>query len=150
MPLSVYRNNSSEKFKKHYLRVKLKGNNKNTLGIGAKVSIYQKGKIQYLQAMPNRGFQSSSDHVMVFGLGDNTSIDSLSVVWQDDKKQVLKNPKANAEIFLEQKNANLTQTYPDEAKSLPFSDITTQTGLDYIHVENDFVDYNRDATLKQM
>jgi len=150
MPLSVYRNHTSEKLKKHFLRVNLKGADKNTLGIGAKVYLYQQGKTQYLQAMPNHGFQSSSDHILVFGLDNNPGIDSVVVVWQNDKKQTIKNPKADTELVLEQKNANQPYISKPTATNRYFTDISAQSGINYTHVENDFVDYNRDATLKQM
>ncbi|MBA4853723.1 VCBS repeat-containing protein [Emticicia sp. BO119] len=150
MPLSVYRNNSSEKLKKHFLRVNLKGADKNAFGIGAKVFLYQQGRIQYLQSMPNHGFQSSSDHILVFGLDKNPVIDSLTVIWQNDKKQTIKNPKADTDLVLEQKNADQLYSYRPLANSKYFTDITSQSGLNYTHIENEFVDYNRDATLKQM
>jgi hypothetical protein len=150
MPLSVYRNHSSEKLKKHFLRVNLKGADKNTFGIGAKVYLYQQGKKQFLQSMPNHGFQSSSDHILVFGLDNNPTIDSLTVIWQNDKKQTIKNPKTDTDLVLEQKNANQTYSYKPSVGTQYFKDISAQSGLNFTHIENGFVDYNRDATLKQM
>ncbi|WP_337043091.1 VCBS repeat-containing protein [Emticicia sp. 17c] len=150
MPVSVFRNNTIEKLKKHYLRINLKGNTHNAFGIGAKVYLYQQGKTQYLQSMPNHGFQSSSDHILIFGLDNNPNIDSLAVIWQNDKKQVIKNPKANTELVLEQKNATQTVSFAPTRLKQYFADITGQTALNYTHTENDFVDYNRDATLKQL
>ncbi|RYU94990.1 VCBS repeat-containing protein [Emticicia agri] len=150
MPLSIYRNNAVEKLKKHFLRVNLKGIDKNTLGIGAKVYLYQQGKMQFLQSMPNHGFQSSSDHILVFGLGNNPTIDSLTVIWQNDKKQTIKSPKADTDLVLEQKNANETYIVKPPVATRYFADISEQSGLNFTHAENGFVDYNRDATLKQM
>jgi enediyne biosynthesis protein E4 len=150
-PLGVFRNQSVEKLKTHFLRVKLKGAGKNPHAIGAKVYIHQKGKIQYLQQMPNRGFQSSSDLNLVFGLGVNPLIDSLTVIWPDDKTQSFKNIKGDIELTLNYTDAKDTWKLPapPTAKS-PFHDFTTPSGLDFKHEENDFVDYNRDGLLKQM
>lgn len=150
-PLGVFRNQSVEKLKTHFLRVKLKGAGKNPHAIGAKVYIHQKGKIQYLQQMPNRGFQSSSDLNLVFGLGANPLIDSLTVIWPDDKTQSFKNIKGDIELTLNYTDAKDTWKLPapPTAKS-PFHDFTTPSGLDFKHEENDFVDYNRDGLLKQM
>ncbi|WP_259015497.1 VCBS repeat-containing protein [Emticicia fluvialis] len=150
MPVSIYKNHTVEKLKKHFLRINLKGQNKNTLGIGAKVYVYQQGKIQFLQAIPNHGFQSSSDHILIFGLDNNPTIDSLTVIWQNDRKQTIKNPKADADLVLEQRNANQAAIQTLATQTRYFTDITAQSGLNYQHIENDFVDYNRDATLKQM
>jgi hypothetical protein len=147
-PVSIYRNKENETLKNHYLRVKLKGTAKNLDGIGSTVKIYQKSQCQTLQQMPNRGFQSSVDLTLNFGLGQNPAIDSLVIIWNDDKKQVIKNPKSDQLLVLDYKNANQLFKFQSLETSLPFTDITTQT-LDFNHVENDFVDYNRDLLLKQ-
>lgn len=147
-PVSIYRNKENETLKNHYLRVKLKGTAKNLDGIGSTVKIYQKSQCQTLQQMPNRGFQSSVDLTLNFGLGQNPAIDSLVIIWNDDKKQVIKNPKSDQLLVLDYKNANQFFKFQPLVTSLTFTDITTQT-LDFKHVENDFVDYNRDLLLKQ-
>lgn len=155
-PLSVYRNNSTETFKKHHLRVTLKGTGGNPQAIGARVYVHQPGRTLYQQQMPNRGFQSSSDHVLVFGLGDKAQIDSVTVIWPDrvngtDQKQVLKNVKPDGTLALEAKNANQTWMMPlPPVVAKPFVDETSTSGLTFRHQENSFVDYNRDGLLKQM
>ena len=101
-----------------------------------------------LQQMPNRGFQSSVDLTLNFGLGQNATIDSLVIVWNDDKKQVIKSPKADQLLGLDYRNANQTWKYIPPVISTQFTDITDQV-IDFQHIENDFVDYNRDLLLKQ-
>lgn len=150
-PLSVYRNQSVEKLKTHFLRVNLKGTSANPNAIGAKVSAYQKGQMQCLQQMPTRGFQSSSDLTMVFGFGKNPQIDSLVVIWPDDRKQTLTNVRVDTELALNHANArDLWKFTPPQFTNLPFNDLTSTSGLDFLHEENTFVDYNRDGLLKQM
>ena len=149
--LGVFRNQSVEKLETHFLRVKLKGIGANPHAIGAKVYVYQKSQTQYLQQMPNRGFQSSSDLNLVFGLGENAQIDSLTVIWPDDKKQSLKTVKADTEITLDYKSAKELWKIPfPKVTVAPFKDVTGTSGLNFLHQENDFVDYNRDGLLKQM
>jgi hypothetical protein len=147
-PLSVYKNKTNEVSKNNYLTVKLRGTAKNLNGIGAKVTIFQNNGIKVLQQMPNRGFQSSSDHQMVFGLGENATIDSLHILWTDDKVQVLKNPKANQVLTLDYSNADRTFVYSVIKNNGYFKDITTST-LNYLHHESNFIDYDRDVLLKR-
>ncbi len=147
-PLSVFKNKTNEVSKNHFLTVKLKGTAKNLNGIGAKISVYQQGSTKLLQQMPNRGFQSSCDHQMVFGLGDKATIDSLKIIWTDDKMEVIKNPKADQTLTLDYKNANQFFKEVLSTKSLLFSDISTNT-LTYAHQESAFQDYDRDVLLKQ-
>ncbi len=150
-PVSFFKNRSSEKLKNHFLRVKLAGTPLNRQGIGAKVRVYRHGaEPLLLQQMPNRGFQSSSDHVLVFGLGQNAAIDSVSVLWPDDRMQTLKAVKADTELALDVTKADRKFTAPPLTHSLTHS-FTHSDVLPYRHVENsDFVDYNRDPLLKQM
>jgi enediyne biosynthesis protein E4 len=147
-PLSVFRNKTNEVSQNKYLRVHLKGSGKNTFGIGAKVAIYRGKEVLFQQQMPNRGFQSSSDHQLVFGLGASDKIDSLIVTWSDDKKQVFKKVQVNTTLTLKQSDAVMVKESIKVPESQLFTDITNQT-LDYKHTENEFVDYNRDVLLKQ-
>ena len=147
-PLSVFKNKTNEKTKNHFLTVKLKGIGKNLNGIGAKVTVYQQGASIVLQQMPNRGFQSSSDHQMVFGLGEKATIDSVKIIWPDDKMQVLKSQKADQTLTLDYKNANQLFKEIIPVKMPLFADISANT-LTYTHLESNFQDYDRDVLLKQ-
>jgi hypothetical protein len=149
-PVSIYRNKTNEKLQRNYLKIRLKGYEKNVFGVGAKVSIFQKGEQQVLQQLPNRGFQSSMDLSLNFGLGKNATIDSLVIIWSDDAKQTLRNIKANQTLTLEHAQAKERFVYktPNNLKPLLVNH-TVQSGWKYTHVENDFVDYNRDGLLKQ-
>ncbi len=149
-PVSILKNQSVEKNKTNFLKVNLKGYAKNTLGIGTRVKLYQKGKAQTLEQMPNRGFESSVDYSMVFGLGQSQQIDSVVVVWIDGKKQIIPNPKVNSTIILDYKNANLIHIASQNTDNQRFVDITNESNLLFQHKENYFIDYDRDVLLKQM
>jgi hypothetical protein len=170
----VYRNNTEKFEKNNYLKIKLIGEGKNTQGIGAKVkltlktnenitnpSIQNFGKIAYLEQVPARGFQSSIDPTMNFGLGKNSVIDSLTVVWSSGKRQVIANVKTNQQLILEEKNAQFpTNQTAEVAKifsisaDLPaqtvFQDITNQVDISFQHVENEFNEFNRERLMPQM
>src|SRR3989449_9126691 len=88
-PAAIYRNRARELSKNHYLRVVLRGSGANTAGIGAKVVIKQGGTTQLLEQMPTRGFQSSVDPRLHFGLGGSTQVDSLLVTWPGRRSQTL-------------------------------------------------------------
>lgn len=148
-PVSIYQNQSVEKHKTNYLKIKLEGTGLNKNAIGTRVSVYQNGQMQLLQQMPNRGFESSVDLNLVFGLGNNSMIDSLVVVWPTDRKQIIHKPRANQLLTL--READATQIWkPAVVQDKPiFQDHTVASGLNFRHTESNFVDYNRDALLKQ-
>jgi enediyne biosynthesis protein E4 len=150
-PASVYRNTASDKSGNHWLRVKLKGYARNLHGIGTKVYAYNNGKMQYLQEMPNRGFESSVDHVLVFGFSEGvSSIDSLQVIWPDDRMQNIRNIKLDQEISLSHDLADQTWAKTERVAGKSFIDVSTSSGLDFKHQENAFVDYYQNPLLKQM
>ena len=87
---SIWQNNTlnskqkPETPKPNYLTVQLKGKGLNTYGIGAKVWVYSKDTIQYLENQPVRGFQSCvTPGILHFGCGVANNIDSVSVRWPD-------------------------------------------------------------------
>ncbi|TAE28308.1 MAG: RNA-binding protein [Cytophagales bacterium] len=149
-PTQIYQNGSVEKHKTNFLRVKLNGNARNLNGIGARVMLYAGGTAQTLEQMPNRGFESSSDHVMVFGLGTITKIDSVVVRWYTDKQQTIRNPKTNSTLTLNIANATQAWQPASNNPNAQFADETAQSGLQFKHTETEFVDYDRDALLKEM
>lgn len=105
LPAFVYENQNNKKSTNRYLQVKLEGSGMNTQGIGAKIILYNKGKRQYLEQMPTRGFVSSVSPILHFGTGVDQTIDSLLIVWQSGKQQLLNNVTTNQQIVLQEKNA---------------------------------------------
>jgi hypothetical protein len=67
----------------HYLQIELEDTfSNNRFGIGSKVEIYCKDQIQTVENMPVRGFQSSLNGALHFGLTSN-KIDSINIIWPD-------------------------------------------------------------------
>ncbi|SHN11859.1 VCBS repeat-containing protein [Mucilaginibacter sp. OK098] len=117
-PAFIYQNEANKQLSNHYLQLKLEGAGKNTQGIGAKVTIYVKNKMQYLEQMPSRGFQSSVSAILHFGLGKDKQVDSLRIVWQQGKQQVIKNVKADQQLTLNEKNASGSYQAPVPIKTI--------------------------------
>ncbi|MEP7252437.1 MAG: VCBS repeat-containing protein [Ginsengibacter sp.] len=139
-PAMIYKNNAP---KKNFLSISFKGEGGNTFGIGSKAYVFQKNKMQYEQLMLTRGFQSSSDTRLHFGL-DSSGVDSIIIVWPDQKFQVLKSITINKQLIVEQKNAGGIFIYDDHFKpaSALFSSITDSVKLPWKHREDNFQDYN--------
>ncbi|MGF7083073.1 VCBS repeat-containing protein, partial [Mucilaginibacter sp. UYCu711] len=117
-PAFIYENQATSQNKNHQLSIKLAGADANTQGIGAKVILYAGNKMQYLEQMPTRGFQSSVSPVLHFGLGQNKQADSLRVIWQRGKTQLLKNVKADEQLTLNEKDATAITAKPKVVKPI--------------------------------
>ena len=146
-PASIYRSHAREQNGNSYLTVALKGAGKNTAGIGAKVIVKATGVSQLLEQQPTRGFESSVDPRLHFGLGKATQIDSLTVIWPDRRYQVLTNLAVNRILTLSQSDAVGRWTYPRPATARLFADITNQVRVDFKHEEDTFFDYNREPLM---
>jgi hypothetical protein len=87
-PLSIYRNNADSG---QAIIVRLKGTASNRWGIGATVRLRAGGRLQAGYLTLARGFMSSSDPTLHFGLGDADIIDELEVAWPSGLKQAFTN-----------------------------------------------------------
>lgn len=159
MPCFVYRNESRQLHpENNYLRVSLQGEGKNSTGIGAKVTIHYNGnKLAYQEQMPMRGFESTVDQRLTFGLGRNARIDSVVVLWPDGKKTLLPDVMPDQQLLIKQSEA--AKAHPPEilhnASFAPMpvallSEMHDNTGIDFMHRENSFIDFDRDRLLFQM
>src|SRR5436190_3618110 len=136
---SIYRNNSEKLVKNNFLKIRLKGQEKNQWGIGSKVTLYCNGNKYYQELMPVGGFESSVDPVLNFGVGKKSVIDSVVVVWANDKMQTLKNVKANQTISIDIKDAAGMWTYDSTAAAPSY--FATQPAFNFTHRENQFNDF---------
>ena len=154
MPVFIYRNKSRSKFaENNYLKVILDGQGNNKLGVGTKVTLKAKGKIFYQEQIPNRGFQSSVDNRLNFGLGKLQTIDTLIVDWYYGKQTVLTNIAVNQTIKVVESEAKITKVeliVNSLKKETVFTEVTSEIALAYSHKENRFVDFDRDPLLYHM
>jgi len=158
MPAFVYRNNSVELHPENkWLKLVLQGEGINHFAIGAKATVYYDHTLAYQEEQPIRGFESSVDSRLNFGLGKAKSIDSVVVEWPLGKRTVLKTPKVDQIITLREQDAiTAPAAHPAAAISgtaaapRPLFTPTTAVGLDFVHRENDFNDFNRDRLLFSM
>ena len=145
-PAMVYENRISEttEEKPHFLAIKFAGAEKNRNGIGAIVKVFQKGITQTFDNNPFRGYISSQPCVLHIGLGNNPVVDSIVVLWQGKLKQTLIKPAPDQTITVDIKNAasNIGTEIPFIVTDSWFTNITNQSGVNYLHQQRDYVDFN--------
>ena len=152
MPPFIYKNKSIELLKENnYLKVKLIGEKNNINAVGAKVTIKSDEQIFYLEQSPIRGFQSTVDNIVHFGLGRISNIDSLIVDWYYGKRSVLTNISVNQTVVISESEAQKPELKEEQKnnKSI-FKNVSEIIDLDYLHVENTYVDFDRDRLLYHM
>lgn len=133
----------------HFIKLKLNGDSLNTKGFGASIKLYSNGMKQVQEQNPVRGYFSSVDQDLLFGLGKENRIDSLVIVWPDQKMQVLKDLQADTMLVISWKQA--AQPIPQAMDTMPtlLADITAAVGIAYQHHDNIFNDFGRQRLLPQ-
>lgn len=144
---TVYRNNSEKNSGNHFLRIQLHDSGANKFAIGAKVMVEtSSGKKQFVEMQPVRGFQSSVDPVLHFGLGADSVINKIIVLWPDGKETSHINIKCNSLVKLTRNSISFTE--PVSIIPAPFfSDITVSGGINFVQHENKYVDFKHELLL---
>lgn len=150
----IYKNRTKELVpENHFLKIQLTGKDKNTAAIGTQVRLVAGDQIFYQEQMPNRGFQSSVDPRLNFGLGEINKLDEVQVRWPDGKITLLQNVVADTALVLkweEAKEAESGFAFFNKPVDLVFSKLDPNTILDYTHQENLMVDFDRDRLTYHM
>ncbi len=136
----IYENKSNEILDNHYLKVQLKGLRKNTFGYGAKVYVYAGGILQLLEQQPARGYQSSVSPVLYFGLGTNSMIDSVKVVWIGGQSETRYKVATDQLVIFDEKDADVKYIRP-QAKKPYFTEI--QPPFSFSHANKKVNDFKR-------
>ncbi|WP_238808597.1 VCBS repeat-containing protein [Emticicia aquatica] len=144
----IYKNRSNERSKNNFLTVKFNGKKPNLQGIDSKVWLFSDGKMQFQELNPYRGYESTMDTKLVFGLGKTPKIDSVVVEWSDGKRQTIFQPKANQVLIINY----LPQSYfPQKTTNeLLFNEIADKLGINYDHQENNFADFKEQVLLPHL
>ncbi|MEO6220565.1 MAG: VCBS repeat-containing protein, partial [Ginsengibacter sp.] len=149
----VYRNNIIEEKNKnnlavpHFLKIKLKGAQGNLEGIGAKITIWNNAKKQYAEQALQRGYLSSVDENIFFGLGNASIIDSLFIQWPSGKtgrKYVL---KADQLIVLKENEATKKNQIQPSPEAPLLQSVASEFQLNYKQEENEYLDFLYQFTL---
>ncbi|MFK8165150.1 MAG: VCBS repeat-containing protein, partial [Lewinella sp.] len=124
-----------------YLRLRLLGPASNTYGLGAKVTIEQVGGTQVQHLKTVRGYLSSVEPYVHFGLGDLGTVNRVRVVWPDGKESVIETPALNQLLTIDHKEAGSRLSPPEPAAPL-FREVTDEYfAQTFMQQENEFDDY---------
>lgn len=138
----VYENQQKEKY---YIRLRFSGPKSNINGLGTKVRIYSVSGMQYQQHYLARGYRSSMEPVMHFGLGQDSTVSKVEVIWPDGKAAVYHELKANQLIDVKYSDAG--ENGIDQTESQPQHFRNIKISPEVHHDENDMEDFMRAPAL---
>lgn len=149
-PALVYKNTANDKAQRSFVRIKLKGSEKNIDAIGAKIIVFANSGIRTYENTAVHGFQSSMLGPIEIGLY-RTKIDSAFLVWPDNTFEPIQ-LKENQTISFSFKPglpkfdyAKITGFIKNPTRKV--DNITASTGIDYVHKENPFNEFFREPLL---
>ncbi|WP_296621715.1 VCBS repeat-containing protein [Marivirga sp.] len=150
-PSSIYKSNAKTD-STHYLKVALEFEKPNRDAIGAKVQVFADGSQFYRQMMPSRGFQSSVDYNLHFGLGKISKIDSLKIVWPNKLSSVILQPAIDTLLSINYKNSTkekgkVETPFLKESKAQYFKQVKNVFKK---HEEDNHVDYYYEGLIMRM
>ncbi|WPP50710.1 VCBS repeat-containing protein [Catalinimonas niigatensis] len=143
----IYRNNTDSSTHR-FLKIHLKGKAGNIFGLGAKVQLYSGDSSLVRVQNPYRGFQSSMEPTLFFGLGEVKTIDSLMISWPTGEIQTLKQIRTNQTLTLDQTEAGLQKTANQKPEKALF--VKSKSQINFKHEENAFIDFKLQSLLPRM
>lgn len=150
-PASIYENTILNNEGVNFLKLSFKGNKENLFGIGTRVIINSSDTKQLQEIHPTKGWLSSSEYDMIFGLGKTKKIDKIEIRWPDGKVQFLENIDANQSINVDYANATTVAGDHLDNNSLKlFQALTKNTGITFKHSENSFIDFDYEKLMPRM
>ena len=137
---SLYENNTNSS---HYIEIKLQGPKNDKLGLNAKVYLYTdlSEPFQFTEFQTSRGFQSSVEPIIHFGLKPNEKPTKIEIIWNDGNQQIVSNINKSTLNTIAYKKQNENVEFQKEA--LIIKDISAETNLNYVHKEVIFDDYKK-------
>ncbi len=150
-PAFVYRNETNKRSENHFLKIKFNGYAENRFGIGSEVILRIKDRISTIQNFNTRGFESSIEPSLLFGVGKADVIDELQVIWPDQKVQVISNVNADQTIMLDHANARPKPLVFTEKPAAKYRDVSKSiVPANAVHRENQYNDFNYEGLLHRM
>jgi hypothetical protein len=146
----VYENRLYSEKKKEgipsFLDLTLIGSGANLRALGANVTLYNERGIQYQECVAYRGYLSSVDDIIHFGLGSARAVDSVVIVWPDRSMQILRQPAINQRLEVTYQPTVPTPGIGAVSQTL-LQQLRSPQGIVYQDKEEDFIDFNQQRTL---
>lgn len=150
-PALLYENRSATKETGLSYSVSLNGSQKNRNAIGSKILVYAGKSLMTYEKYPVRGFMSSMETPITVAAG-GAKVDSILVVWPDNTYSKVTDIKRKISVVYTPKlpvfnYERITHNVPETNKVV---NITKETGIDYLHVENRFGEFDREPLIPHM
>ena len=136
-PVFIYNNKATGNF----LKIDLVGPKQNTFGYGAKAIVYNNNSQQFAENTVTRGYFSSVEPGLFFGLGNDATVEKVEVIWPDGKVNTFENVRANKTLTAKYTKANSAVSKKEIPKGFLLEASPLSIGINFQHKENEFDEY---------
>lgn len=147
-PASIYKNTAADGNGGNWIKFRLEGPAKNPFALGTKIEFEKNGQTYTQELYNSRGYLSSMNYEVVFGLGEISSIENVKIIWPDQQVSVIPSFDVNSSYTINYDKAQKTTRQKIEttrsglAKKDPAS-----LGITFRHKENKHDDYKNQVLL---
>jgi len=138
----VYQNLSVEKELGNFLKVITKGDTSEEF---AKVKINVGNQSQIIEIKRVRGYRSAQENSALFGLGQNQTVDTVTIYWKSGMMEQKFNVPANTTLTFTK--ADATQRIQPAKGKIKYFAPSEIRGLDFVHKENVYDDFEEEILL---
>ncbi|HZJ35242.1 MAG TPA: VCBS repeat-containing protein, partial [Gillisia sp.] len=147
MTSQIFENKISTKAGSNFLKLKLIGKEDNTFGMGSKVWLFTNCVKQVVELQTTRGYESSVEPIVHFGIGNIQKVDSIQVFWPKGGLQTIYDVEVNQLLEVQQKIDDQVQPIPKEKPVPLLVSVNPSLQPNFTHKENDFDDFKREVLL---
>lgn len=144
----ILKNTILENTDNNYLKVKLKNNNPANK-LTSKVYIYYGDQLQMQEYSFVRGYESTMQECLFFGLSDYKMVDKIKIIWPDNNIQILESISTNQTLEIEYQKTNLSEEQSVASSPIMNKINPSDIGIDFVHTENEFDDFQKEILLPQ-
>jgi hypothetical protein len=131
----------NQKSQPNFIRFKFIGPDHNKMALGTKVYVYHGNECQYQQQYLTRGYRSSMEPIMHFGIGQDTVVLKIEVIWPDGKTSCFYDVSPNQVVILKYTTSEMTKHLNHQNSVSYFEDVTENLGIKIRHIENEMNDF---------
>ena len=135
--------------KNNFVRLVLTDPSNKKSAVGAKVKLYAGGSLQFFENTIYRGFLSSVENIIHFGLGSQQAVDSVVIYWPDGNIQKITEVAVNNVVSVPYQPSSLKRLTASSKRSVTslFRDAREESNIRFKHSEDDKIDFNLQRTL---
>ncbi len=150
----LYENKSNDQHQQKWIDISLTGPGENIHAIGSKVVMFTGGEIRTYDKYPVHGFLSSMEVPIHIGLG-TAKVDSMFLVWPDHTYEAIHPDQKSGTVSFTYRKGLPAFNYATIAghwknNTAPVKDITREVGLDFLHKEDIFHEFDREPLIPHM